>query len=623
MVKLIIEDDEGKTTVVPLIRDEITIGRKEGNTIRLTERNVSRRHAKLLKVNGAIFIEDLSSYNGIKVNGNKVNGRIAITEGDRIQIGDYILGLKIEAASAQDSDEYESAQTMEIQRIPDSELPTEEGTPVAKPIPAPPAAAAAKEEKPASGKDTDRYGRLVCVSSNFQAKEWLLNKSTMVLGRTDDNDIVINHRSISRHHARITSEGNRYTIRDLESANGVRINGEEYGKVELRRGDHVDLGHVRLRFVAPGEDFVFKRDATVVDISKPGGGRGLLWALISGAVVLVVGLVIWHFTTQPPPVKPPITDKDPVATPETADAGTTVATPDPLPDAGAAAMAPDQLMARINNFIATEAWDDAIKDCGKLTAEQLKGAAEACKKAEEEKAAYELFEKFNQAATQNKYLDAVRFHNEIPEGSIYKSRDLKIYNDAKAKYLAGANKRLDEHVSQRECEKAQAEADLIKQVVPTDTQADAKVKTCRQAMVAANTPATPAADKPHPATIKKPRPATVKKPRPATVKKPVVKKPVTLKPVTAAPTLEDLQKAKALLQQARETFVHGKYARSMSLARQVLKLNPGDQMAIQIIGASACYLKNAKNAKWAFARLKAVQRNYLRTICQRNGVTLE
>ena len=42
MYKLIIEDDEGKTTVVPLIRDEITIGRKEGNTIRLTERNVSR-----------------------------------------------------------------------------------------------------------------------------------------------------------------------------------------------------------------------------------------------------------------------------------------------------------------------------------------------------------------------------------------------------------------------------------------------------------------------------------------------------------------------------------------------------------------------------------------------------
>ena len=98
MVKLIIEDDEGKTTVVPLIRDEITIGRKEGNTIRLTERNVSRRHAKLLKQNGAIFLEDLDSYNGIKINGNKIAGRVAIAEGDRIQIGDYILGLKLEGA---------------------------------------------------------------------------------------------------------------------------------------------------------------------------------------------------------------------------------------------------------------------------------------------------------------------------------------------------------------------------------------------------------------------------------------------------------------------------------------------------------------------------------------------
>jgi len=42
MQKLLIEDDEGKTVVVPLIRDEITIGRQEGNTIRLSEQNVSR-----------------------------------------------------------------------------------------------------------------------------------------------------------------------------------------------------------------------------------------------------------------------------------------------------------------------------------------------------------------------------------------------------------------------------------------------------------------------------------------------------------------------------------------------------------------------------------------------------
>ena len=52
MHKLTIEDDEGKTVVVPLIRDEITVGRQEGNSIRLTERNISRRHARFFRQNG-------------------------------------------------------------------------------------------------------------------------------------------------------------------------------------------------------------------------------------------------------------------------------------------------------------------------------------------------------------------------------------------------------------------------------------------------------------------------------------------------------------------------------------------------------------------------------------------
>jgi pSer/pThr/pTyr-binding forkhead associated (FHA) protein len=72
MHKLTIEDDEGKTVVVPLIRDEITVGRQEGNSIRLTERNISRRHARFYRQSGTLFVEDLGSYNGIKVNGSKI-----------------------------------------------------------------------------------------------------------------------------------------------------------------------------------------------------------------------------------------------------------------------------------------------------------------------------------------------------------------------------------------------------------------------------------------------------------------------------------------------------------------------------------------------------------------------
>ena len=93
MLKLVIADDEGKKTVVPLVRDEITIGRKEGNTIRLTERNVSRRHARIVKRTNDYMLEDLASYNGIVVNNTRLVEARPIRHGDEIRIGDYTLQI--------------------------------------------------------------------------------------------------------------------------------------------------------------------------------------------------------------------------------------------------------------------------------------------------------------------------------------------------------------------------------------------------------------------------------------------------------------------------------------------------------------------------------------------------
>ncbi|MBL8942612.1 MAG: FHA domain-containing protein, partial [Myxococcales bacterium] len=80
-LRLIIEDDEGSTTIVPLGRDAITIGRQQGNTIQLTEKNVSRRHAQLLPEGQTWVLEDLGSYNGVKVNGRPASGRVVLQEG--------------------------------------------------------------------------------------------------------------------------------------------------------------------------------------------------------------------------------------------------------------------------------------------------------------------------------------------------------------------------------------------------------------------------------------------------------------------------------------------------------------------------------------------------------------
>lgn len=93
-MKLIIEDDEGRKTVVPLVRDRITIGRGPGNAIRLTARNVSRDHGVLLlREDGRVVIEDRESFNGIRLNGARIQGASEIRPGDLVEIGDYGLSL--------------------------------------------------------------------------------------------------------------------------------------------------------------------------------------------------------------------------------------------------------------------------------------------------------------------------------------------------------------------------------------------------------------------------------------------------------------------------------------------------------------------------------------------------
>lgn len=74
-----------------LLNGVITIGRKEGNTIRLTEPYASGNHAKIVVKNNEILIEDLNSTNGVFINDEKVNGYSKIRANDKIRIGSAIF----------------------------------------------------------------------------------------------------------------------------------------------------------------------------------------------------------------------------------------------------------------------------------------------------------------------------------------------------------------------------------------------------------------------------------------------------------------------------------------------------------------------------------------------------
>src|ERR1700676_3208990 len=68
----------------------LTIGREEGNVLRLNDERVSRFHAKIQSDNGEIILTDLESTNGTRVNGNVIQIR-RLRAGDQIGLGRSIL----------------------------------------------------------------------------------------------------------------------------------------------------------------------------------------------------------------------------------------------------------------------------------------------------------------------------------------------------------------------------------------------------------------------------------------------------------------------------------------------------------------------------------------------------
>jgi predicted component of type VI protein secretion system len=99
-MKLVIEDEAGTRSIVPFAGEPIVVGRApEGVTFRLTDRNVSRRHARFVLQNGSAFVEDLGSLLGTRVNGERITGKRRLREGDLVQIGDYDLAVLAEGAA--------------------------------------------------------------------------------------------------------------------------------------------------------------------------------------------------------------------------------------------------------------------------------------------------------------------------------------------------------------------------------------------------------------------------------------------------------------------------------------------------------------------------------------------
>jgi hypothetical protein len=75
-----------------------------------------------------------------------------------------------------------------------------------------------------------------------------LDKTQVVIGRSKDCDIQVPDPNVSRHHAEVRQEGAAYWAIDLDSTNGMEVNGRPQKRVKLRQGDRIVLGSTELVF---------------------------------------------------------------------------------------------------------------------------------------------------------------------------------------------------------------------------------------------------------------------------------------------------------------------------------------------------------------------------------------
>src|ERR671910_778658 len=94
MVQIKINEKGGQTTSQSFDKNEITIGRVQGNDVVLPKGNISKRHSRIVLKDGKFIIVDLKSTNGTYVNGRKITSPLVIKDSDKIYIGDFILNVE-------------------------------------------------------------------------------------------------------------------------------------------------------------------------------------------------------------------------------------------------------------------------------------------------------------------------------------------------------------------------------------------------------------------------------------------------------------------------------------------------------------------------------------------------
>lgn len=234
--QLKIEDKNGQLLYERGLEKEFyRVGRQHDNDFVLEDVKLSRQHAKFVIREGGVFVVDLNSKNGVYVNGRRIppgEPGVLIQVGDEVQMGSHRIFLLRKAPSPSRSP-VSSAPALPGQKQPPASsavalpgyTPQGGGFDVGGGTMVIGGADADEELYSAAYVIKQTQPRLVYVIEGKARERYELQKTNCTIGaKGSGHDIEIDHKSVSKNHARILLRGTYFFIKDWPSTNGVTVN---------------------------------------------------------------------------------------------------------------------------------------------------------------------------------------------------------------------------------------------------------------------------------------------------------------------------------------------------------------------------------------------------------------
>ncbi|MCI0517859.1 MAG: FHA domain-containing protein, partial [Woeseiaceae bacterium] len=78
-----------------------------------------------------------------------------------------------------------------------------------------------------------------------------MDRPRLLIGRSDHNDLCVNSKYISRHHALLVRHGRATLLMDLNSTNGTYVNSRRVSNHVLQHEDVISVGQHGVKFIDP------------------------------------------------------------------------------------------------------------------------------------------------------------------------------------------------------------------------------------------------------------------------------------------------------------------------------------------------------------------------------------